>query len=176
MYDEMEGQRTLTLRSELAIKDRMEELCQKSTRGGLNGAAHLSAFPSRFELDDDGGRISPQKESEGRGARSDPESSRSSAGLAASCCPPRCRPLVAYATLHPLSLRRQRPPHYSAGSSGREQSHWRYASTPKSSLPTAIGASSAILSKHRVYLIFLSWYPRSSVFFRMSCLMMRRRA
>ena len=75
MYDQIEGQRTLTLRSNLAIKDRMEELRQKSTRGGLNGAAYgtyLSAFPSQFELDDDGGRMSPQKESEGRGARSDP--------------------------------------------------------------------------------------------------------
>lgn len=29
-------------------------------------------FPSQFELDDDGGRMSPQKESEGRGARSHP--------------------------------------------------------------------------------------------------------
>jgi hypothetical protein len=52
-----------------------ETLCQKSTRGDLNGAAlgrYLSVFPSQYELDDDGGRMSPQKESEGRGARSDP--------------------------------------------------------------------------------------------------------
>lgn len=53
----------------------MGELCQ-STRGDLSGAAqgayNLRVFPSRFEDDDDGGRMSPQKESEGRGARSDP--------------------------------------------------------------------------------------------------------
>lgn len=117
-----------------------------------------------------------KKESEGRGARSDPGWPRRAPGFAYSCRPPRCRPLVAYATLHPLSPRRQHPPPYSAGSSGRERSHWRYALTPKSSLPTAIGVLSAISSKHRVYLISLSWYPRSSVFFKMLYLMMRRRA
>jgi hypothetical protein len=67
----------------------MNERCQKSTRGDLNGAAlgrYPSVFPSQFELDDDGGRMSPQKESEGRGARSDPGLVRSgSAGLASSC-------------------------------------------------------------------------------------------
>src|SRR5260221_4858468 len=69
---------------------------------------------------------------------------------------PRCRLSEAYATHHRILHRRRRRPRYFAGWSGREWSPWKYASTRKSSPPTAIAASNAISSKLRVYPISLS--------------------